>query len=199
MRFVYKAAGTPSTVAILAGAFNPPTAAHLALAEAAFQTVDEVLLAIPQSFPHKTFDGAPLEQRLDMMQRLARSRHGLSAAVAEGGLFGEIAREARPHYPDAAIYLLCGRDAAERIINWEYDDPSFVDDMLAEFSLLVAPRGGEFKPPDRFRTAARTLHMGDYDECSSTRLRDAIRAGENWRPLVPDAIADIVKELYGLG
>ena len=196
MRFVYKAPGAPASVAILAGAFNPPTAAHLALADAALSVVDEVLLAIPQSFPHKAFDGASLEQRLDMMERLARSREGLSAAVAEGGLFAEIAREARPHYGPAAIHLLCGRDAAERIINWKYDDPDFVDRMLAEFGLLVAPRAGEFHPPDALRSAIRTLHMGDYDECSSTRLRDAIRTGEDWRRLVPDAIAEVVRNLY---
>jgi cytidyltransferase-like protein len=82
MRFVYKAQGAPSSVAILAGAFNPPTAAHLALADTALSVVDEVLLAIPQSFPHKTFEGASLEQRLAMMERLAASRRGLSAAVA---------------------------------------------------------------------------------------------------------------------
>jgi nicotinic acid mononucleotide adenylyltransferase len=197
MKFVYKTAGTPTSVAILAGAFNPPTAAHLALADAALDVVDEVLLAIPQSFPHKAFHGASLEQRLDMMERLARSRHGLSAAVAEGGLFAEIAREAHPHYAGAAIYLLCGRDAAERIVNWQYDDPAFVDHMLAEFGLLVAPRAGEFHPPDRFRSAVRTLRMGDYDECSSTRLREVIRSGGDWRTLVPDAIADIVKQVYG--
>jgi nicotinic acid mononucleotide adenylyltransferase len=68
--------------------------------------------------------------------------------------------------------------------------------MLGEFGLLVAPRAGEFQPPERFRSTVRTLHMGDYDECSSTRLRDAIRAGEDWRPLVPDAITDIVNDLY---
>jgi cytidyltransferase-like protein len=196
MRFVYKAQGAPSSVAILAGAFNPPTAAHLALADTALSVVDEVLLAIPQSFPHKTFEGASLEQRLAMMERLAASRRGLSAAVAEGGLFAEIAREARSYYGNASVHLLCGRDAAERIIHWDYGDPDFVDRMLGEFGLLVAPRAGEFQPPERFRSTVRTLHMGDYDECSSTRLRDAIRAGEDWRRLVPDAITDIVNDLY---
>ena len=196
MRFVYKAEGAPASVAILAGAFNPPTAAHVALADAALSVVDEVLLAIPTSFPHKTFDGASLEQRLEMMERLAASRKRLSAAVAEGGLFAEIAREARPYYGDACIHLLCGRDTAERIIHWDYGDPDFVDRMLAEFGLLVAPREGEFQPPERYRSAVRTLHMGDYDECSSTRLRGAIRSGEEWRKLVPDAIAETVKHLY---
>ena len=79
--------------------------------------VDEVLLAIPRSFPHKQFDGATLDQRIEMIERIAAARPNLSAGVADGGLFVEIAREAREHYPGAEICLLCGRDAAERILN----------------------------------------------------------------------------------
>ena len=69
--------------------------------------------------------------------------------MAEGGLFVEIAREARVHYPGAEIYLVCGRDAAERILTWDYGDPEFAEKMLHEFGLLVAPRSGEYVPPEQ--------------------------------------------------
>ena len=71
MKLVYKAPGRARSVAVLAGAFNPPTAAHLALARAALDVTDEVLLAIPRSFPHKQFEGATLDQRISMLARLA--------------------------------------------------------------------------------------------------------------------------------
>lgn len=196
MQFAHKTPGQPKSVAILAGAFNPPTNAHLALATTALDLVDEVLLAIPRAFPHKQFDGATLEQRVSMIERIARVRRGLSAAVAEGGLFVEIAREARLHYPGAEIYLLCGRDAAERIVTWDYGDPHFVDKMLDEFKLLVAPRAGEYIPPDRLRHAVRTLCAGNYDDYSSTRLRQAIHSGIEWRTLLPVEIAEVVEAIY---
>jgi nicotinate (nicotinamide) nucleotide adenylyltransferase len=196
MRLAHKAAGIPHSVAVLAGAFNPPTVAHLALAQSALTVVDEVLLAIPRSFPHKQFDGATLDQRIEMIEKLARAHSHLSAGVAEGGLFVEIAREARLHYPDATIHLLCGRDAAERILTWDYGDAGFVARMLTEFGLLVAPRFGNYVPPERFRHAVRGLAVGDYDNCSSTRLREAIAKGEDCRSLIPDAIAEAVAAIY---
>ena len=197
MKFAYKSLGRPRSVAVLAGAFNPPTTAHVALATTALQIVDEVLLAIPRAFPHKRFDGATLDQRVAMMEQIARAHPGFSAGVAEGGLFVEIAREARDHYPDARIHLLCGRDAAERILTWDYGEPDFADRMLEEFTLLVAPRFGEYHPPDRYKHAVTSLASGDYDGCSSTRLREAIRLGEPWHNLVPAVITDQVKQIYG--
>lgn len=196
MKLIYKASGTPKSVAVLAGAFNPPTRAHVALAGAALTMVDEVVLAIPRSFPHKQFEGATLEQRLTMLHRIAERNPGFSVGVADGGLFVEIAREARPHYPDAEMFLLCGRDAAERILTWDYGDPAFAEKMLGEFGLLVAPREGEYVAPERFRHAIRSLDPGNYDACSSTRLRETIRDTDDWRVLIPGEIADIVEKIY---
>ena len=196
MKFAHKAAGAPSSVAILAGAFNPPTTAHVALAVAALEVVDEVVLAIPRTFPHKQFDGATLDQRIVMMERIASASPNLSAAVADGGLFVEIAREARIHYPGAEIHLLCGRDAAERIVTWDYGEPDFVSRMLEEFRLLVAPRFGEYVPPEPLRHAVRSLAAGNYDDYSSTRFREAIKSGEEWRALIPQDIAQLVEEIY---
>lgn len=197
MTFVHRNSGAPRTLAIFAGAFNPPTSAHVALSSAALDVVDEVLFAIPRSFPHKDFQGATLEQRLEMLRRIAEVQPRTSIAIAEGGLFAEIAREARAHYAGADIFLLCGRDAAERILTWDYGDPGFVEKMLQEFGLLVAPRLGEFEAPERFRGAIRTVQPeGNFDECSSTRLREVLQSGGDWSPLVPDCVVDLVAEIY---
>jgi nicotinate (nicotinamide) nucleotide adenylyltransferase len=196
MRIIHKAPGLPKSVAVLAGAFNPPTTAHVALADSALTVVDEVVLAIPRSFPHKQFEGATLDERLAMLRRIAETRDNFSVGVAEGGLFAEIAREARPYYPGAEMFLLCGRDAAERIVTWDYGDPEFAEKMLREFGLLVAPRHGEYVPPERFRHAVRNLSPGNYDDCSSTRLRETIRNSEDWREIVPAAITGMVEKIY---
>lgn len=178
---------------ILAGSFNPPTIAHLELAHAASLHVDQVLWVIPRQFPHKEYHGATLEQRVEMVRDLK-----MPAAVSSGGLFVEIARECRQHYGEAArLSFLCGRDAAERIINWEYGQPGAVELMLQEFELLVAARLGEYLPPEHLRPRIRALNLrADFDHVSSTQVRERIQNAEAWEHLVPDPIVEKVRKIY---
>lgn len=181
---------------ILAGSFNPPTHAHMALAAAALAVVDEVLFVVPRAFPHKEYHGATLDQRMEMLIRLAANQSRLSAAIADGGLFIDIAREAREHFPAAQLYFLCGRDAAERIIHWNYETPGCFARMLNEFHLLVAPRSGRYTPSDDLLHGVHPLDLGDFDECSSTRVREAAASGKDWRNLVPVEIHALVEKFY---
>ena len=87
---------TVKRIAILAGAFNPVTRAHLALANAASSVVDEVVCVVPRVYPHKDIEGASLEQRVEMLRR-ALGRYRVERT--EGGLFVEIAREMRVREP----------------------------------------------------------------------------------------------------
>src|SRR5579872_4296223 len=59
----------PVKIGILAGAFNPVTRAHVALAEAAREVVDEIVCVLPRDYPHKEWHGALLEERVDMLHR----------------------------------------------------------------------------------------------------------------------------------
>ncbi len=175
---------------VLAGAFNPLTRAHLALAEAAAQHVDEVVCAVPQTYPHKEFHGAALQDRLEML-RLA----GCRAAVTQKGLFIDIARELRGAHTEIAF--ICGRDAAERIVGWDYGEAGSIEKMLEEFALLVADREGAYQPPSHLSHRVRRLHLpGDLSDVSSTEIRRRIAAGEPWEHLVPPSIAHHVRRIY---
>jgi nicotinate (nicotinamide) nucleotide adenylyltransferase len=181
---------------ILPGSFNPPTRAHVALARAALGHVDAVLLVLPSVFPHKSYEGASMEERTDMLLRITEPEPRLAAAVSRGGLFIEIAREALEIYPDAQLMFLCGRDAAERIVGWDYGDAGAVSRMLEVFQLLVAPRNGAYVPPEHLAHAMHALTLTEYDECSASSVRDAIASGGAWREQVPEAIADCVERIY---
>lgn len=185
-------------IAILAGSFNPPTVAHLAIAEAALQMVDHVLLVLPRTLPHKHYDGVSFDQRLSMLRIVADRRMGMTTAVSDCGLYFEIAEEAQELFPSAELHLLCGRDAAERIVGWNYGEAGVVHRMLQQFRLLVAPREGAYQPPQDLEHAVRHLRNVQFDECSATLVRERIRAGESWRELVPDEIADLVRQWYGV-
>jgi nicotinate-nucleotide adenylyltransferase len=200
MRFLRKADVAATRLGILAGAFHPPTRAHLALAQASldlFET-DEVLFVLPRRFPHKKYEAVGMEQRAAMLLESTRHEPRFSVAISEGGLFLEIARECREFYPPATrLRFLCGRDTAERIVQWGYAGHPPIDEQLREFELLVARRKGEYVPPEHLRQAIRPLAFEEsYDAVSSTEVRRRIRAGEPWEHLVPPPIIAVVRELY---
>jgi nicotinic acid mononucleotide adenylyltransferase len=185
-------------VAILPAAWNPPTRAHLALAEAALGFADEVLLALPRVFPHKEFEHASFDLRLEWLRRIAADRPGLGVAVTEGGLFLEMARALRAADPDVErIYIVCGRDAAARFLAWPYGRGPGAIDQLREFSLLVAPRDEPFATPDLLRDSIHELDLNaEVRSISSTEIRRRIAQGEPWTHWVPEEVIPEAGRIY---
>lgn len=197
MRFFQRAKSNPAALGILAGTFNPPTRAHLRLARAALGRVDEVLFVLPRTFPHKSYDEVGFRERLAMLEAALKGEPRVSIGSSEGGLFIEIARECREVYPPGTrLVFLCGRDAAERIVNWDYGKAGAFAKMLDEFELLVAPRGGPYVAPEEMRGKIHSLEC-DCGGISATEVRERIRRGEPWEKLVPQEIVEMVRESYG--
>jgi nicotinate-nucleotide adenylyltransferase len=196
--FALRASVDPRRLGILAGSFNPPTLAHVTLIEAAAPHVDEVLCVVPRVFPHKLYHGATLDDRLQMLAALAPAGVPYSIAVADRGLFIEIARECRAAYgPQTRMMFLCGRDAAERIVEWDYGEPDAIEQMLEEFELLVADRHGRYEPPPHLAHRIQALEVAvDLNEVSSTEIRERIRRGEPWDHLAPEAIREKIERIY---
>ena len=198
MQFRRRACGQPVSLGVLSATFNPPTKAHLALAASGLTCCDEVLFALSRIFPHKSYEGATLEQRLAMLEAAAGSEPRYSIACTEGGLFVEIVRECRAAYGAAvALRFLCGADAASRVVNWDYGRPGAIREMLQEFELLVAPRRGAFDPPPDLRGRIHPLPLaGEYDEVSATEVRSRIAEGRPWEQLVPESVVPLAREIY---
>ncbi len=107
MEFLRRASGSPQRVGVLPGAFNPVTVAHLALARAALSHFGpegaEVVFVLPKRLPHKSYSGATLLERLEILRAALTDGPRFSIALAEGGLFAEIAAECREAYgPNAS-------------------------------------------------------------------------------------------------
>jgi len=200
MQFYIRATEAPAKLAILPGAFNPPTRAHLAMAEAALNVVDEVLFVLPSAFPHKEYSGAGFDIRVEWLRAALAGNPRFSLASSDGGLFIEMAREARVDYgPATQLSILCGRDAAERIVNWDYGSGDSIEKQLEVFELLVAARGGHYDPPQSIRNRVRSIALpADIEEISATEVRRRIRAGEPWRDLVPGPVARLIEQRMDL-
>lgn len=198
MEFFLRASGRPRRLGILPGTFHPPTCAHVALAQAGLAVADETVFVLPHELPHKRYEGAGFRDRIRMLQAAAAGEPRFSVAATTGGLFIEIARECRDAYgPETRLAILCGRDAADRIVNWNYGEAGAIARMLDEFELLVASRGGAYDPPAELRDRIHALDWEpSYEDISATEVRRRIAAGEPWEHLVPEAIVPLVRQIY---
>lgn len=183
---------------VFPGTFNPPTRAHLALASAALERCDEVLFVLPRTLPHKDYQGVGFEDRLHLLTTAVAGHPRFSVAASQGGLFLDIAAECRDAYgPAVEIALVCGRDAAERIVSWQYERPEMLAEMFQRFSLLVARRQGEYAAPDHLASRIECLDMENgWDAVSATEVRSRIASGRDFHELVPPSIASEVFRLY---
>jgi nicotinic acid mononucleotide adenylyltransferase len=112
-----------------------------------------------------------------------------------------MAAEARESLgPAPEIALVLGRDAAERIANWDYgpENPNAFMDLLRDYQLLVASRAGEYEPPSDHRHRIVPIPFAPHDDISSTEVRRRVAAGENWQHLIPTALAEEVARIYGM-
>lgn len=185
-------------VALIPGSYNPPTHAHRALIETALEHAGNAVAVLPRAFPHKPYHGATLEDRLGMLEQFSNAP--FSIAVSEGGLFVEMCEEYLAHDPEAEVFVACGRDAAERILEWRYDDPSMPGRMFDRMRLLVAARQGEFAPPPEYANWIERISIDRaYDQVSSTEIRALIGGKRDWRHLVPEPIHGRVEAIYGRG
>src|SRR5258708_36157626 len=194
MQFYNRVTGIPAKLAILPGAFNPPTRAHLAMAESALSVADEVLFVLPRAFPHKEYSGADFDARVELLRAALAGNPRFSLASSDRGLFIEMAREARADYgASTELFILCGRDAAERIVNWDYGRGDSIEKQLEVFELLVASRGGHYAPAAPIRNRVRSIALpAGVEEISSTEVRRRIRAGEPLHALVPGPVAALL-------
>jgi nicotinic acid mononucleotide adenylyltransferase len=196
MRIIKPPPGAMRRLGLFPGGFNPPTRAHCALAEAALEHVDYLFWILPATYPHKAWEGATPAERERMLIAVTADRPQFGVAATEHGLFDDIASEVRDIYPDPDLYFVCGRDAAERVLTWDYGYPGAVDQMLGRWKLLVAPRGGPPSIAARHSAAVQLLRCAGYQEDSSTRVRGLLAAQADCGGLVHERILNLVREIY---
>jgi nicotinate-nucleotide adenylyltransferase len=99
------------------------------------------------------------------------------------------------------VFFLTGRDAAERILTWDYDDAAAaLHQMLTSFQLIVCDREGIFRLPDSPLLApyAHRIHRcqlpASYNAISSTEVRQRCQQGRSIDHLVPPAVAAYIQQ-----
>ena len=188
----------PRRVGVFPGAFNPVTWGHLALVRAAIEqhALVQVVFLLPKSFPHKKYVGADFEDRIALLQAALADDGRCAIASSRKELFCEIAAEIRANYPpDSQLFFLCGRDTAERIVDWDYGDAPGFTQQLEDFQLLAAPREGQYEPPSALRDRIHAVHLSsEWSTISSSAFREAFCQNQDWEQFVPPAVARIIRQ-----
>ncbi len=152
-------------VGVYPGSFNPPTVAHLAIAEAARSAhdLDRLVLSISRSALAKEHvEHPPFDDRVAVLEASVAHLEWLEVAVTDDQLLADIA--------DGYDVLVVGADKWRQIQDpvWYDDDPVARDAALARLpTIAVVPREGIDVPPEL------VLHVpgGAADGVSSTRAR----------------------------
>lgn len=187
---------TPKRVAIIGGAFNPPTHQHLLLAAEIVHSgvVDSVWLAPCGMRTDKKIETSP-RQRLVMCELAVATTMsvGFPIAVTDHEIDDAMATydslcHLRDRYPQCTFTFVLGSDWLQSdtdIRSWTSREGRTGDRLLKEFDFLVVPRPG-YKVPDLkdFGPRFRWISMAEncrfiQSDVSSTEVRR--RAKKMWQ------------------
>lgn len=193
-------------IALLPGSFNPPTSAHLLLAERALgDGFDTVVFVLARTTAGKQNTGLMLEDRIAALQSMIPPRAAI--AVTSASLYCDQAEAAAAAFGRAELSILTGSDKLEQIFDasWYGARDQSLQRLFRFARLVVAPRGNGadgaralLERPENRAFASHVdflpLHpaVGDL---SSTRVRGLLASGSDPAGLMPAAVASLIGRL----
>jgi hypothetical protein len=155
-------------VAAYPGTFDPPTIAHLAVAEAAWRTcgVERVVLVLSQD-PIGKPSPTPIDERLDRLRALADTRDWLDVAVSEHRLIADVCQ--------GYDVVVMGADKWAQVLDASYH-PSEEDwrASMARLPRIAVARRGEV--PIEGDVLILDVDLGDVSSTAVRKGRDEWRA-----------------------
>jgi nicotinamide-nucleotide adenylyltransferase len=197
-------------VGVLAGSFNPPTLAHVALATSAMKhgKLDAVLWTISRvTVDKERVTHASLPLRMITLAALLQDRLRDAAALVNRGLYAEQAVAMRRALPRLErLAFIVGFDKIEQIVDPRYylNRDAALDQLFRQAEMLVAPRAGRtardltalFGKPEN-RAWAERVHplplAREWREISSSAVRQWLAEGRPITGIAPPetlALAD---------
>lgn len=185
-------------IGLLGGTFNPPHLAHLIMAnEVADQLgLDEVRFMPNAVPPHKVKDGdATALERLEMTRLaiLDNPRFTLEPFEIERGGVSytyETMTLLTAREPDVQFYFIIGGDSIDDLHTWYH-----IDELVQLVHFVGVARPGHAGTT----TYPVELVEAPLIDLSSTLIRQRLQAGVTTRYLLPDKVAQYIREegLYG--
>ena len=209
-------AATPRSIALLAGSFDPITVAHVAMAEAAREVAELVVLVYAvRTLPKEGGAGSPLVpegERIRTVAAVCASRPATAAGLCSHGLLADQVAAAEDRFPGAGVTLVVGSDKLAQLFDPRRPGPRTTADRDAALAGLFAHADVRYavRAGDDVRGALRIAgELGHGDRIrplpvdpavaavSSRTVREALRAGRDvWAWVAPEA-RDAVRRALG--
>ncbi len=195
---------------LLGGTFDPPHAAHLALAEAARTSLNlDRVVFVPAGDPWRKTARAvtSASARLEMTRALIKGISWAEASTIEversGPSYTAETVEVLAHTQGGAWWVILGADALVDLEHWYEPERIVTAARLAVAArpgtAVAAPAGLRTRVPNIDERIDR-IEMAEVD-LSSTALRTRLRAGEPVEDVVPARVLDVIRRrgLYAPG
>jgi cytidyltransferase-like protein len=201
----------PASVALLAGSFDPITAGHVAMAEAARPLVELVVLVYSvRTLPKPSGASPPLLPEPDRIRAVAAvcaAREGMALGLCSLGLLADQVAAAGERFPGAALTVVLGSDKLAQLFDpgWYGDRDRALGALFAAADLRYAVRQGDDVSAALVEAATLgvrdRVHRLDVDPAiaglSSSSVRERARAGGDVAGLVPAQAVDWVRAAAG--
>jgi len=197
---VRSSANRPRRIAVFGGAFDPPHAAHVALAQAALAELqlDELRVIPTGQAWHKTRPLSPALHRLAMARLAFAELPKVMIDARETERAGpsytvDTLRELQREQPGAELFLLLGADQARALPSWHA-----WQEIVQTAIICVADRGDgadkqpRFSAPKLLESRFRQLPMPALP-VSATEIRNQIATRQALGPLVLEPVARYIE------
>ena len=187
-------------IAILGGAYNPPTIAYEKIVRAVLQkdAAQEVWLMPYQERAFGKFMAATAQQRFRMAELLAgqigdRVRASEAEIARQGKSYTiDTVRELKRLYPDCEFCWIIGTDLLYELSDWKD-----IEALTTEVTFLGVLRPGypvNAQLVDRYRVQ---LLLGPrlMPDVSASLVRQRLAAGKNMQGLVPEVIERYISDI----
>ena len=192
-------------IGIFGGTFSPVHNGHIEAAKAFVEQMWlDVLFIIPTGLtPHKEMsNGATNYDRLKMCALAFEGMEGIIVSdieIRRKGKSYTIDTIKEIYHPDNRLFLLCGTDMMLTLDTWKNADEIFKlsypmymrredDEALTE---LIVKKNTEYK--QKYGKIVTRI-VSDPVEVSSSEIRGRIKAGADIAHLVPEKVANYIKE-----
>ena len=188
-------------IGVFGGAFDPPHAAHVALAQAAVAQLqlDELRIIPTGQAWHKTRPLSPAFHRLAMVElafaEVPRVIVDPRETLRSGPTYTvDTLRDLKTHWPQAELYLIMGEDQAHALPSWrEWQEiVRLAIICVAERKNTTGCKPG-FVAPVALESRFRKLYLPAMP-ISATDIRAQISAQECVVPLVFEAVARYIDQ-----
>ncbi|MBQ8623639.1 MAG: nicotinate-nucleotide adenylyltransferase [Oscillospiraceae bacterium] len=191
-------------IAVLGGTFNPIHNGHLNIVDAVLQNLnpDKLIIMPTGTPPHKLAqDLVSDEDRLSMLKLAVADRENVTVSdyemKQEGKSYTVLTMEHLSElYPEDELYFIMGSDMLFTFLKW------FMPDRIMQLATLIGIcRDEDIRKKDK-ESAQKIISAGGRCilincpavEVSSTEVRQKVKAGEDISTLVPESVAEYIKE-----